>query len=147
MNTPKHASELFAELRSLDLPADHYAVFGSGPLGIRGLHVINDVDVIVTASLFAELEARYGSEDHEHGIRRIMLFGDDIEILNGWYPPIAPIEQLIAEAETIDGIRFVTLERVLEWKQKRGKPKDTAHIALIAQYLAEQGRSGSGGSG
>lgn len=116
-----------------------YAVFGSGPMGIRGLHVINDVDVIVTKDQFEAIAARHGWEPHEHGIRRIMLYGDKIEILDGWHPMIAPLDELIAKAEIINGLRFVRLDRVLEWKMKRRKPKDTEHIRKICAYMRHKG--------
>lgn len=74
----------------------------------RGLHSINDVNVIVAKDLIAELELRYGAEDDE--------YHSDVGILDGGTPHSA-IGYLLAEAEEIDGLWFVMLDRGLEWKK------------------------------
>ena len=41
------AARLLGRLRALELPAEDYAVFGSGPLAVRGLiEHIGDLDVV-----------------------------------------------------------------------------------------------------
>ena len=47
MSEDGHGAELFELLRSMKLPTGHYAVFGSGPLLVRGIiESVNDLDVI-----------------------------------------------------------------------------------------------------
>jgi hypothetical protein len=42
-----HEDDLFTVLRELSLPAGEYAIFGSGPLIVRGIvEATNDLDVI-----------------------------------------------------------------------------------------------------
>lgn len=126
-------SRLLDELRALPLPAGKFAVFGSGPMGVRGLRDMRDVDVIVAPDLFAELGSRYPVEDHDHGLHRIQI--GRVEILDGWYPDVGPIEALIAGAEIIEGLPFVTLDKVIEWKSKYGRPKDGPDLEAIQAYL------------
>jgi hypothetical protein len=127
---------LFDELRALGLPPEQFVIFGSGPMGVRGLREIRDVDVIVAPALFAHLATRYPVEDHDHGLRRIQV--GNVEILDGCYPDIGPIDQLIAGADIIDGLPFAKLEKVLEWKGKYGRDKDRADIEAITRYRDSQ---------
>lgn len=125
---------LFNELRALNLPGDQYAIFGSGPLGVRGLRDITDVDIIVTPELFAKLAVETPAIDHAPGVRRIQR--GNIEILDAWSPSVGPIPDLIADAEAIDGLSFVRLDKVLAWKRLANRPKDALDIARIEGYLA-----------
>lgn len=131
--------QLFDELRRLDLPAGQYAVFGSGPMGIRGLREIRDVDVIASPALFSELTTKYPVEDHEHGLHKIQI--GHVEILDGWYPKVGELEDLIASAEKIDGLPFVRLEKVLSWKQAYRRDKDDKDIRLLKEELAKDNPS------
>lgn len=64
--------EMFDALRGLNLPLGHYAVTGSGPLGIRDLRLMGDIDVIVDDEPWSSL-----ASDHEviesDGMVRIAL--------------------------------------------------------------------------
>ena len=47
------------ELKSLNLPKGKFAIFGSGPLSVRGLRENEDLDVLVTPDLWNELAEEY----------------------------------------------------------------------------------------
>jgi len=51
MNTEGHNQKLFDIVRKLNLPLDKYAITSSGPIGVRNLRKINDVDIICTDEL------------------------------------------------------------------------------------------------
>ncbi len=127
-------TELLTLLAELQLDASQFAVFGSGPLAIRGLRETNDLDVIVTRKLWHELATQYTPADHEHGLKRIQI--RDVEILDGWFPSVGDNEELIREADIIDGVRFVRLGKVIEWKRLRGEPRDFRDIQLIEDFLS-----------
>ncbi len=129
-------AELLDEIRALELPLGQFAVFGSGPMGIRGLRPMHDVDLIVAPALWEILARQYPVHDHEHGLKRIQI--GNVEILSGWYPDVGGIADLIREAEIVDGIPLVRLKKVLEWKRAYGRPKDVADIELIEAFLARQ---------
>lgn len=124
---------LLNELRALALPAGQYAVFGSGPMGVRGLREIHDVDVIVSAPLFAELSRRYGAREHAHGLKKIQV--GNVELLDSWYPDVGAVQTLIDEADWIEGLPFVKLAKVLEWKEKFGRSKDGPDVETIKAHL------------
>lgn len=75
--------EKFSALRKFKLPNDQYAITGSGPLGIRNLKAIGDIDIIVTPQLWDALAEMYGIID-ENGVKKIAFpdgiveaFGED----------------------------------------------------------------------
>jgi len=59
----KKFQKLLQELKKLNLPNDQYAIYGSGPLAIRGLKEIHDLDVIVTDELYQELAKKYSEKE------------------------------------------------------------------------------------
>jgi len=124
------SADLFERLRAMRLPPGTYAVFGSGPLAAHGLiNEIGDLDVIVRETTWKRVE-RLGT---------IVMHGDDpvVELDNGlsfgrsWAYGDVDIERLIENAEMIDGLPFVRLDAVAEYKRIAGRPKDVRHIELM----------------
>jgi hypothetical protein len=62
----------FKALKKWNLPIGKYAITGSGPLGIRNLREINDIDIIVTSELWDSLAERYGIID-KNGVKKIVF--------------------------------------------------------------------------
>lgn len=120
---------------------DQYAIIGSGPLGIRNLKAIGDIDIIVTPTLWNTLAEKYGIMD-ENGVRKIVLPGGVVEAFgdNSFYTaledPQAPtIASRIKDAEMIDGLPFDSLENILYYKRKDAREKDLKDISLIEQWM------------
>jgi flavodoxin len=126
--------ELFRKLKELNLQKEKYAIFGSGPIGIRGLREIRDLDVIITEDYFNELLNAGGWELKKEEFCDY-LEKNGIELYREWGPGEWDINKLIQEAETIDGLPFVKLEEVLKWKKLRGRDKDEKDIELIENYF------------
>ncbi len=136
--------EKFAALRGFQLPIDQYAITGSGPLGIRNLKAIGDIDIIVTPKLWTILAEKYGITD-ENGVRKIILPGGIVEAFaeGSFYTapadPQAPtIASRIKDAEIIDGLPFDSIENVLYYKRKDAREKDLKDILLIEQWMRIQ---------
>lgn len=130
---------LFDEVRALKLPQGQFALFGSAPIGVRGLKMCNDIDVIVNSAFFESCK--------KSGAWTIKIFEKDgseylsrgnVELWDEWGPGNWDIDTLIAAAEIIDGLPFVTLENVVRWKTINGREKDLKDIALIADFLSEK---------
>ena len=45
-------NNLFKQVRDLKLPAGKFVIFGSGPMGIRGLRKCEDIDIVVASDVF-----------------------------------------------------------------------------------------------
>jgi len=117
------------ELKNLGLPADQFAVFGSGSLAIRGLRENKDIDVIVKEHLWQRLA------DDFSAINSKEVVVGNISFFNNWLPWFDDVDALIDGADIIDGLRFVTLENVVSWKTDLAREKDLSDVALIKKYL------------
>ena len=129
--------ELLRQVRELGLPIDEFAVFGSGPMAAAGLRKVNDIDLIVSVHLWDRLAEELPTTDLEDEGQKIRIRG--VEIYNTWYPEVGDLDILIKKADVVEGVRFVKLQKVLEWKQKYGREKDAHDIAAIEGFL-RQGR-------
>lgn len=125
---------LFQRVRDLNLPIGEYAIFGSGPMGVRGIREMGDVDIIVTQKLWDNFIKKPDWEqrqiDNLCGIKNEKL---NIEIWKDWWIGWN-VEQMIKEAETIDGLPFVSLEMMIEWKTLVGREKDLKDLELIKNW-------------
>lgn len=119
------------ELEKLNLPKDEFAIFGSGPLEIRGIRETNDLDIIVKSELWEKLKKKYPIKSKEKGLIKI----GNVEIYKKWGKWFNDMNKLIDEADIINGLRFVKIERVIEWKEAFNREKDKKDIELINKYF------------
>ena len=130
------SKDLFQEVRESGLAIGEYALFGGAQLCVHGLRPCHDMDAIVTEAAWKACSddptwvTFFGSIDGHPGLKK-----GNIEVFKTWSPGIWDVEGLIAEAEMIDGLPFVKLEHVLEWKRMSGRKKDLADITLINRFL------------
>lgn len=131
------------ELRKLQLPKGHFAITGSGPLGIRRLREINDIDLIVDQGLWDDLVKKYGIIEVKE-VKKIVIPGGLIEIFGpeSFGMDSSPsVTERIAEADIIDDLPFESLKHNIHFKKMMGREKDFRDLSLIQRYL--QKRSGS----
>ncbi|MEU6486239.1 hypothetical protein [Streptomyces sp. NPDC046887] len=136
----------FRNLQSLGLPVEDYVISGSGPLLVHGIRRdIGDLDVVARGAAWEIAKGLGDPEEAPLGwAQRISLMNGSIEILNGWFG--YSVDSLIAEADVFEGVRFMPLTRVLEWKSHlvesgAGRDKDVRDIADIGEYLRMNGCS------
>jgi hypothetical protein len=138
--------DLLEELKELNLPTDQFAVFGSGPMAIRGIRKAGDLDLIVTQKLWDSLLAQgypvtremWKTTDVEGRVRdypRELISVGNIEIWRKWSFLSDSADELIKDAEIFDDIRFVKLEKVIEWKKAFNRQKDKDDVKMIEDYL------------
>lgn len=126
---------IFEQVKKLNLPMGKYVIFGSGPMGIRGIRECHDVDIIVSEGVLEEIKKNpaWKVKKFETG-RQTFVFGD-IELWKDWWPGKWDTEDLIKRADIIDDLPFATLEDVLKWKKIFGREKDLKDIKLIEEYF------------
>lgn len=117
------------ELKKLKLPQKDYAIFGSGPLAIRGIRDSRDIDIIVKQSLWDKLAKKYPIKNG-----KLIELGF-MEIFRDWSPFFNEVDNLIDDSDLFQGIQFVKLKYVLEWKNISLREKDKKDIKLINDYL------------
>ena len=136
----------FDALRRLNLPQDQYVIMGSGPLGIRNLRAIHDIDIFVTEFLWNRLAKEYGITENEE--KRVVVLEEGlIETLhegsfyNEMPDPTAPtIATRIQEADRIDGLPFDSLQNTLYFKRKWSREKDKKDIQMIEEFLCKSNK-------
>jgi len=127
---------LFKKLFSLGLPPEDYAVFGSGPMLVHGLRAtIGDLDIIARGSAWQKAHQFGEEQTAPSGLGKAILPAEGIQIYNAWGPGKWTADELIDTSEIIDGIKFVTLDKVAYWKELMGRPKDVEDVKAINHYL------------
>jgi hypothetical protein len=122
--------ERLDELRKLKLPADKFAVFGNGPLSVRGLKDAIDLHIIVKKDVWDVLDRKFMARNNFGAI----ILGN-IEVVRDMLPWFDDLDTLIDDADIIDGIRYVKLEHVLKWKKEMNREKDKNDIKIIEEFL------------
>lgn len=129
----------FQLVRDLNLPVGQYAITSSGPLGVREVREIGDIDLVVDDDLWNILASAYPIIQ-EQGITKIRI-SHDIEILGEGSLYVSretgqpSVAEQIAQADIIDGLPFVSLRHVLYFKRKMKRKKDEQDIAALERLL------------
>ncbi|MGI9528745.1 MAG: hypothetical protein ACR2NG_03465 [Acidimicrobiia bacterium] len=132
--------DLFAALRAIALKVGDYAVFGSGPLIVRGIiPLANDVDVVSRGLAWSQacaLGTMVRLDDHD--VEVVSFLDGRITVGRTWAYGAPNIDDLIDSAETIDDLPFVRLEHVVAYKEIAGRPKDLDHLEALRQWELSQ---------
>ena len=121
---------------ALNLPVGKFAIFASGPICIRGIRENDDIDIIVTKELLDELQQKNTVIKKPGRSAKIQI--GPVEIYSDWKPWYDDVTEFIETAEIIDGLPFVKIEYVLDWKKKFAREKDIKDIMLIEKYLSKK---------
>ena len=123
---------ILSRLMALGLPNDGWALFGSGPLLVRGwITDVGDLDVICRGDVWRSV-AELGEVSHltEFDVE-VVTIDDNITFGTRWAVGNVDANSLIAGAERIDGIPCVGLEHIVAYKRTLRRPKDLAHLDVI----------------
>jgi hypothetical protein len=125
------------ELEKLALPEASYMVMGSGILDALGIRRAHDVDLVVSAEIYAQLLASGWTEkvssDGHHGIENGV-----IEAYDDWTDEnetVKTVSELLVDAQWVNGIPFNSLAKLSMYKTRRGQEKDLVDLKLIQQFL------------
>lgn len=123
-------------LLELDLPAGDWALFGSGPLLLRGwIETTGDLDVITRGAAWAAAVAA-GTVSVLPDGNEIVDLGAGVTAGRSWMYGDVDIDELIDTAEPIAGIPCVGLAHVITYKRAANRPKDRAHLDVIELHTA-----------
>ena len=119
---------------------DEAIVIGSGILNALGIRKSSDVDVALPEEEFKNLiqnphfiKSRKFNDDYFEGV------DEDIEVWPYWWnykdDSVIPYETLRENTVLIEGVRYVSLPFLRQWKIWRAREKDLADVVLIDAYL------------
>ena len=136
--TSQGLAESLEFLRSLDLPAGEYAIFGSGPLAVRGIiEHSHDLDVICRGAAWEQVRAagrmRYLEE---YDVQIVEFLDGSITFGQHWGIGDVSVDALIDTAEILDGLPFVRVEYVVDYKRIANRPKDKEHLRAWYSYTS-----------
>lgn len=143
MTDSRHGSTAdpkFELLRGLDLPVADYVIFGSAAMWARGLRQrIDDIDIVarrlawkVVASLGTPTTTPSG-----YG-RMVELYDGRLQFFDRWISPGWNVDELIGEAEMIDGLPFAPLKQVYRSKLETNRPKDADDLRALREYYSSR---------
>lgn len=130
-------------IEQVDFPAMQYVVFGGASLTIRGLRDCNDVDFFVSDRLYAGLRQNQWAETSTNKRKPYLvnnIGGVAAQAFNIWEGGrwLPDISRYITAPELIDGIPFMPLDELYEWKKATGRAKDLADLVIIEQFWAKK---------
>ncbi|MGI9205299.1 MAG: hypothetical protein ACR2Q3_14885 [Woeseiaceae bacterium] len=131
---------LFDQLRQLNLPSRGYAIFGSGPLAVRGIvPLTNDVDVICTDEVWGIVN-QIGRMEYlpEYDLNIVTMANGALTFGTIWGIGNFDVDELIATAEIVDGLPFVRLEHVIGYKTIRASEKDLQHLKALEEFSKQE---------
>ncbi len=124
-------------LRALGLDPDNFVVVGSGLLDVLGIRTADDIDLVVSHSLYEELSQHPSwvmteVDGHE------LLQTKGSEAWLAWDNDGKPnFDELVGDNNVVAGYNFVTLARLRRWKVEHDRPKDQRDVVLIDAYLRQ----------
>lgn len=135
-------NSLLRTLDSLSLPDNKgsYAIFGSGPMAIRGLKEAHDLDVVISPIIWNSLIKKgHKTSIAPSGTQRILIVdssGNELELMKEWSMGVNA-EEILKSSENIKGHWYGSLELLLKWKKNMNRPKDLEDIRTIEEYLSD----------
>ena len=129
---------IVARVKSLGLPLEQCIVAGSGVLDALGIRRADDVDLVVTKSLYEVLKLNDSewTEEPQHDRHRLVDQSGLVEVWYSWASQhgVLSYDELQPSSIVLDGIRFTSLDFVFEWKRWMDRPKDQNDVRLIEAY-------------
>ena len=128
---------LIRRLIAFDLDRDDFVILGSAPLLAHGLRrSIRDLDVVARGAAWRRAsELGIPAVGTISGDPVVHLCGGRIQVSQKWISKAWNTDDLIDQAEIIQGLRFARLADVLAYKQMLMRPKDIPDIQALTQLL------------
>ncbi len=124
------------KVKELNLSGGSYVVVGSGTLAALGIREAKDIDLVASREVYARLKQE-GWEEKFHDDGSSFLEHDIYEASLTWDSKDnnPNLIDLLQDAHIVDGVPFVNVRRLMEWKKRKGREKDIVDMALIQRYL------------
>lgn len=118
-------------IRALNLPEDDYIVISGTALEMMGIRETNNVDMIVSKNVYAQLREKNWKEYVQDDGKRV-LSRHGYRVMTYWMG--YDLAKLKKNEQVIEGIPVMGLDDLIECKHKMGRKKDLHDIALIEEH-------------
>ncbi len=127
---------MVAMVGAANLPDGDYAIFGSGPLLVRGIiSTVNDIDVLARGAAWERaLEIGEVTPLPEHGISVVSLHNGALTIGRRWAIGDIDADHTIDSADRLFGLPWAKLDLVAAYKRTADRPKDREHLRLLDKW-------------
>ncbi|NNC93691.1 MAG: hypothetical protein HKN80_14500 [Acidimicrobiia bacterium] len=99
---------------------------------VRGIiEATNDLDIVCRADAWERVQRIGALSTFDDGNTCVNLFDGRITFGTTWKYGSFDLDELIDNAELIDGLPFVRLEHVIAYKQAADRPKDREHLEKL----------------
>lgn len=137
--------DVFKIVKSLNLPLNKYLVFaGAAMVGYGIVKDTNDIDLCITDDLYEQLKNEGWEEKIKlDGLKT--LHKDNIEAAVKWgYGKYdISVQALISSSKVIDGVRFIGIKDLFDYKRITNRELDKKDAELIEKFLKNRSSSQS----
>lgn len=124
------------ELQTFNFPNDHFIITASGALALHGIRQNRDLDIVVSSELYELIST---NERFKVGTaisgELYYSYNEWLQIFPSNWPLEDDFEDTLSKSIKYEGVRFISLEDLLDWKMRYGRAKDVADANLIRMYL------------
>jgi len=130
----------YKKFLTIEMPRKDFALFGSAMMYIKNIvEDMHDLDIVARGKAWKKALQKGRQETAMAGDKKVTFFNSDIEIFQNWFgskfPGMFDTNELIDNAETIDGIKVIDLPEVLRWLEKLDVEKYQKRAKLVGEYL------------
>lgn len=132
---------VFEEVQSLRFPKDAYVVLGSAVLAAHGVREARDIDILVRSSLFDALRKKPDWKEDPQESGRLGLANGRFFVMTNWpinYPADEEgwtLDDFGPFTSEVEGIPFLDLSFMRDWKASVMRPKDLEDVHLIDRHV------------
>jgi hypothetical protein len=119
-----------------------FIVFGSAVMYLLGIlefkkeGFFHDLDIMLKnqSNIPKEAALTYYQGDKNRKLYRIYLEGFEIDIGGQWPETKEFFERSFDDPLIINGYKFISLDKLQEWKEMMARPKDLKHVEKIKEF-------------
>lgn len=131
----KNPRDVVTMLEQLDLPRKQFVVIGGAVMAGLGLRATHSADLVVTNELYAKLRDEQGWHEYAQENGKCILNKEGFHAMQSWLG--WHVHDLSDDALTIGGVQYMHPRKLVEGKERLGRPKDLEDIKLLKHWLEQ----------